>query len=471
MAKEQQQIRISKKLQWIAAMAIFMQSLDTTILNTALPSIAADLGHSPLSMQSVIVAYALTLALLIPVSGWLSDKYGTRKIFSIAVSLFTIGSLFCAISTTLSMLVASRVLQAIGGSMMVPVSRLALIYAYPKDQLLRVINFTTIPGLVGPIVGPLLGGWLVQIASWHWIFLVNIPIGIAGIIFAQKIMPNFTGMKRKFDMLGLILFSSGLVLFSLALELGGDGYISLKEVIAIIAASILSIVAYTFHARRSSHPIIDLNLFKIRTLRIGLLGNLFTRLGIGGMPLMLPLMLQVGFSHSASTSGMMLMPSAIFAILAKSWIVPLVKRFGYKNILIANTLALSIVISLFALPNNTTPLILLIPVLAIYGSINSIQMTSMNTISLADLNSKSASGGNGLLTITQQLSMSLGVSVSALILRSFQNAENLTHNNTETAFKYTFISLGVITAISSLIFLNLKKNDGDNMSGHKRHNI
>ena len=468
---EDPDIKVSSKLQWIAAMAMFMQSLDATILNTALPAIATDLNHSPLSMQSIIVAYALTLALFIPVSGWLADRYGTRKVFSFAVALFTLGSLSCALSINLNMLVASRILQAIGGSMMVPVSRLSLIYAYPKDQLLRVINFVTMPGLVGPVVGPLLGGWLVQIASWHWIFLVNIPIGVAGIIFAQKVMPNFTGLKRAFDTLGLVMFGGGLVLLSIGLELGGDGLVTLPVFIAFILLSIILLVSYVFYAHKKTNPLIDPKLFKIRTLRIGLIGNLVTRLGVGGLPLLLPLMLQVAFGYSPSVSGMMLMPAAITAIVAKSWIVPVVRRFGYKKVLISNTLALALIISFFAIPDKSTPLLLLVPVMIVYGCFNSFQMTSMNTITLADLDSNTASGGNSLQAVMQQLSMSMGVSISMVVLRSVEESEWLTHDNIGISFKYTFIILGVITAIASLVFLNLKKGDGDNMSGHKKNNI
>ncbi|MFR9166975.1 MAG: multidrug transporter subunit MdtD [Dysgonomonas sp.] len=456
-----------RKLPWIAAMAMFMQSLDSTILNTALPTIAADLHHSPLSMQSVVVSYALTLALLIPVSGWLSDKYGTRKIFSLAVGLFTLGSLACALSYSLPMLVCSRVLQAVGGSMMVPVSRLALIYAYPKNQLLRVINFVTMPGLIGPVVGPLLGGWLVQVASWHWIFLVNIPIGIAGIIFTQKIMPNFTGKTKKFDFIGLILFSGGLVLLSLSLDLSSDNVITPIFFVCIVTLSVLFLLFYYFHAKKVPNPLINLDLFKIRTLRIGLVGNLFTRLGVGSMPFLLPLMLQVAFLHSSTISGMMLMPSALATITAKSWVVPIVKRFGYRKVLFTNTVILAVVISMFALPDSTTPLLWLVPLLLVYGSVNSIQMASMNTISLADLDSDNASSGNGLLTITQQLSMSLGVSVGAMLLRSMENTEWLSHGNIQLAFKYTFVILGIITALASLVFLRLKKTDGDVMANHK----
>jgi EmrB/QacA subfamily drug resistance transporter len=465
--EDKQVVEISPKLPWLAAMAMFMQSLDATILNTALPTIAADLKHSPLAMQGVVVSYALTLALLIPMSGWLSDKYGTKRIFSIALFLFTLGSLTCAISTTFTELVLSRILQAIGGSMMVPVSRLALIYAYPKSKLLQVMNFVTMPGLVGPVVGPLLGGWLVDVASWHWIFLINIPIGVIGLIFTQKIMPNFTRTGKSFDLIGFVLFGGALISLSLGLELNESSFFNTTSIFIIITVSIALIVMYIFYAKRVSNPLINLGLFKIRTLRVGLLGNLFTRLGIGSVPFLLPQMIQIAFLHTPTGSGTILMASAISTIAAKSAVIPLVHRFGYKNILITNTIILAGVISMFALPDKTTPLYMLIPLLAIYGAVNSIQMSAMNTIALADLTPEVASGGNSLLAITQQLSMSFGVSVGALILRGIESSYWLSKGDISFSFRATFIVLGIITVFASSIFLFLRKEDGSLMSGHK----
>lgn len=462
-----QTLIISPKLPWLAAMAMFMQSLDATILNTALPTIAKDLNHSPLSMQAVVVSYALTLALLIPVSGWLSDKYGTKRIFSIAVFLFTLGSLACAMSTSYSLLVYSRILQAIGGSMMVPVSRLALLYAYPKSKLLSVMNFVTMPGLVGPLVGPLLGGWIVDVSTWHWIFLINIPIGVIGLVFTQYLMPNFTRGGKNFDIIGFVLFSSGLITLSLFLEIGEGTSVSWWVIWGILGLAVLFGGLYVLYSRRVNYPLINLNLFSIRTLRIGLLGNLLTRLGIGSVPFLLPQMLQIAFLHTSTESGMIMMVSAISTIIAKSQVVRLVHRFGYKNILIVNTVILGFVIAMFALPDKTTPLYLLIPILVMYGGVNSIQMSSMNTISLADLTPEVASGGNSLLAITQQLSMSFGVSVGALILRTTESANWLTGGDIESSFRYTFLILGGITLLASGIFSQLKSNDGEQMSGHK----
>lgn len=458
---------VSKKLPWLAAIAMFMQSLDATILNTALPTIAKDLHHSELAMQGVVVAYALTLALLIPVSGWLADRYGTKNIFSFAIFMFTLGSLACAFSKTFDQLVIFRIVQAIGGSMMLPVSRLALLYAYPKNELLKVMNFVTMPGLVGPLVGPVLGGWLVDVASWHWIFLINIPIGIGGLILTYFVMPNYTRKGKPFDYIGFVLFSGSIVAFSLALE-SGDGsefdwtFLGVTLLIAFVLGGL-----YILYSKRVKNSIMNLSLFKIRTLRVGIVGNLCTRLGIGSIPFILPQMLQIAFDRSASESGLIMMASAITTILAKSQVVSIVGRFGYKKTLIMNTIILSVAIAMLALPNKTTSLFVLISILLVYGAVNSIQMSTMNTISLADLDANVASAGNSMLSITQQLSLSFGVSVGAMILRVTQSSTWLTGDNLNLAFKYTFIILGVITLLSSLIFTQLKDSDGDDMAGHK----
>ncbi|VEA14488.1 transmembrane efflux protein [Salmonella enterica subsp. enterica] len=271
-------------LPWIAAMAFFMQALDATILNTALPAIAHSLNRSPLAMQSAIISYTLTVAMLIPVSGWLADRFGTRRVFMVAVSLFTLGSLACALSSSLSELVIFRVVQGVGGAMMMPVARLALLRAYPRSELLPVLNFVTMPGLVGPILGPVLGGVLVTWASWHWIFLINIPIGVAGILYARKYMPNFTTPRRKFDMTGFFLFGLSLVLFSSGMELFGEKIVATWIASAIIFCSIVLLLAYIRHARRHPTPLISLSLFKTRTFSVGIAGNLATRLGTGCVP-------------------------------------------------------------------------------------------------------------------------------------------------------------------------------------------
>jgi len=447
-------------LPWIAAMAFFMQALDATILNTALPAIAESLNRSPLAMQSAIISYTLTVAMLIPVSGWLADRFGTRRVFMLAVTLFTLGSLACALSSSLGELVVFRVIQGIGGAMMMPVARLALLRAYPRSELLPVLNFVTMPGLVGPILGPVLGGVLVTWASWHWIFLINIPIGIAGIFYARKFMPNFTTPRRKFDMGGFFLFGLSLVLFSSGMELFGEKVVATWLAVSIIFTGILLFLLYIRHARRHPTPLISLSLFNTRTFSVGIAGNIASRLGTGCVPFLMPLMLQVGFGYPALIAGCMMAPTAVGSILAKSGVTQLLRRLGYRRTLVGITVFIGVMIAQFSLQSAELPVWMLILPLFVLGMAMSIQFTSMNTITLADLSDENASGGNSMLAVTQQLSISLGVAVSAAVLRFY---EGFDCNNTVEQFHSTFITMGVLTVISALVFMLLKPKDGRNL--------
>ncbi len=461
--------RIRKYLPWLGALAIFMQALDGTILNTGLPSIAKSLGESPLQMQSIIVSYTLTVALLIPLSGWLADRFGTKRVFITAVVLFTLGSLFCSFSNTLDQLILSRIIQAVGGSMMVPVARLTLIYAYPKNQLLSVINFITIPALIGPMLGPTAGGFLVEKFSWHWIFLINVPVGIIAVIVANKIIPNYTNSVKKFDILGWVLFSGGLTSITLVIERWNSAGMSFSIILLLILVSILAIVGYIYHAKKVEHPLIKLSLFKIQTLKIGLIGNLITRFGIGGMPLMIPLLLQVGFGYSPFYAGLMMIPQALSNLVCRNFVVPIVKKYGYRNTLLTNTILLGILISIFFFITSNTPYWVIIILMVANGAFNAIQFTSMNTISLADLDKTNSSDGNSLLSVTQQLAISLGISLAAMFLLLFQESAVGHGSQTIAVFRYSFLVMGVMTIFSSAIFLKLNKDAGESMSGKRKY--
>ncbi|MBV7407321.1 multidrug transporter subunit MdtD [Enterobacter sp. ENT03] len=447
-------------LPWIAAMAFFMQALDATILNTALPAIAQSLNRSPLAMQSAIISYTLTVAMLIPASGWLADRFGTRRVFMLAVSLFTLGSLACALSSSLGMLVIFRVVQGIGGAMMMPVARLALLRAYPRSELLPVLNFVTMPGLIGPILGPVLGGVMVTWASWHWIFLINIPIGIAGLFYARKYMPNFTTPRRGFDMRGFFLFGLSLVLFSCGMELFGEKIVASWIALSVIVTGILLLLAYIRHARRHPTPLIALPMFKTRTFSVGIAGNLASRLGTGCVPFLMPLMLQVGFGYPALIAGCIMAPTAMGSILAKSVVTQVLRRFGYRNTLVGITVIIGVMIAQFSLQSPSMALWMLILPLFVLGMAMSTQFTAMNTITLADLNDENASSGNSMLAVTQQLSISLGVAVSAAVLRFYEGFDNA---NTVEQFHYTFITMGAITLLSASVFMLLKAKDGRNL--------
>lgn len=445
-------------LPWVTAVAMFIQSLDGTILNTSLPVIARDMGYSPTQMHSVIVTYALTLALFIPLSGWLADKFGTRSMFMIAVGLFVAGSLCCALSSSLFVFNLSRVLQAVGASMMVPVARLAILYQYPKSRLLKTMNFITVFGLLGMVVGPSLGGFLSDSFSWHWIFLVNVPIGLAGIAMARKVMPNFKKAVGRFDFRGLMYFSLALIVITMVLELVSTGLTHWMLILGGLMLFNVLAVIYFIHYRRTETPIIDLRLLNIKTLRIGLAGSLITRLGIGGLPLLLPLMLQTGFGYSASTAGLLLLPSALANVAIKPFMVRIIKTLGYRTVLVSNTVLLGMVLVVLGLVERDTPLAWYIVLMVFYGIFTSIQMSAMNTITLVDLDENTKSGGNTMLVIMQQLSVSFGVSVASLMLSFFQS-DAVGMNRTQP-FHYTFICLAVFTMLSSLTFTRLGKTDG-----------
>jgi EmrB/QacA subfamily drug resistance transporter len=448
----------TKLLPWVTAIAMFIQSLDGTILNTSLPSIAHDMGRSATEMHSVIVTYALTLALFIPLSGWLSDKFGSRTMFMIAVALFVTGSLFCALSVDLMTFNLSRIVQAIGASMMVPIARLAILYQYPRNELLKTMNFITVFGLLGMVVGPSLGGFLSDNFSWHWIFLVNIPIGFIGISMAYRIMPNFKHAVGRFDFRGLAYFSLALIVITMILELVQTGLTHWMLILAMLFLAGLLSLFYYIHYKKTEKPIIDLRLLNINTLKIGLSGSLITRLGIGGLPLLLPLMLQTGFGYSASVSGLLLLPSALANVAIKPFVVRIIKALGYRTVLISNTILLGLVLIVLGFVEKDTPLVYYILLMVFYGIFTSIQMSAMNTVTLADLDESTASGGNTMLVIMQQLSVSFGVSVSSLVFSFFSSAAFTI--NLSQAFHYTFISLAIFTIFSSITFSKLSKNAG-----------
>ncbi|KGT08116.1 MFS transporter [Elizabethkingia anophelis] len=450
-----------KLLPVILATAIFMQMLDSTILNTSLPSIAKDLQESPLNMQNAIISYVLTLAVFMPVSGFLADKFGTKKVFISSLILFSIGSLFCALSQNLTQLVLSRVIQGIGGSLMTPVGKLALIKTFDKNELLKAMNFAIIPALIGPVLGPLVGGYLVDYFSWHWIFLINIPIGIIGIVLGSKFMPDYKSESLDFDLKGFLIFASASLLLSVSLELFGDLQ-NITPVLFIFILGFLFLYYYYWHAKRDENPIFPLNLFKVRTFRVGIVGNLATRLGISSVPLLLPLMIQIAYKQSAVTSGWIITPMAITAIFAKSYVIKILDTYGYRKTLMTNTFIIGSLICLLAIPGINTSIYWFTPIIAVLGFFNSIQFTSMNTISIADLRNFQTSSGNSLLSVNQQLAIGYGITFGLIVLKLFENSD-LIKGDVHNAFRYTFLTIGILTIISGFVFRRLHTSDGKNM--------
>lgn len=453
---------IKKMLPIILATSIFMQMLDSTILNTSLPSIARDLGESPLRMQNAIISYVLTLAIFMPVSGSLADKFGTKKIFIISLIFFSVGSILCAMSVNLTQLVVARVVQGIGGSMMTPVGKLALIKSFNKNEIVKAMNYAIVPALIGPVLGPLVGGYMVDYLSWHWIFLINIPIGILGIILSLKYMPNYKSDKVNFDLKGFLIFASASLLLSISLELLGAGK-GTTPVLIILILGFLLLYYYFVHAKKSDKPIFPLNLFQVRTFRVGILGNLATRLGISAIPLLLPLMIQLAYKESAVISGWIVAPMALTAMFGKSYVIKILNKFGYRKTLMVNTMIIGFLICLLAIPNIHTSIYWFIPILGLMGFFNSIQFTSMNTISIADLRQFQESSGNSLISVNQQLAIGFGIAFGLVILNFFQHSGFVGKEHVHESFRYTFLVMGVMTFFSGLVFRRLHVSDGQNM--------
>lgn len=448
-------------LPMIAGASFFMQSLDSTILNTAIPAIAADLHQSPFSMQLAIIGYTLTVALLIPLSGWVADRFGTRRTYLASVAVFALGSLLCALSTTLPMLVASRVVQGVGGAVMMPISRLTLMRAYRRDDFVQAFNFISIPGLIGPILGPILGGWLVTYATWHWVFLINLPIGLVGFVYGYRIMPDFRAPRGRFDGLGFADIGLGLLAMTAGLELAGGHASSTLGAVVLVAAGFAFLAGYVRHARRAPYPLIGLGVFKTRTFAVGIAGNVVARLGIGSIPFLVPLLLQVGLGYPADVAGLLLLPSALGSLLTKTFVLKVLYRVGYRRTLLFLTLSIGVVFALLSLQRPGWPLIVLVVPLFIQGMLMSAQFTAMNTITLGDLPPEHASDGNSLLSVTQNLSISFGVAISTAVLRVFSASSG----GPLPALRATFIAVGIITALAALVFILLRPHDGDNLLG------
>lgn len=454
-------------LPWVVAVALFMEQLDTTIVNTAVPAIAESLQVTPLSLKAVVASYILSLAVCIPVSGWMADRYGTRRVFSIAISLFTFSSILCGLALDAPMLVAARILQGVGAAMMMPVGRLAIIRTFPKSELLRAMNFVVIPALIGPLLGPTVGGLIVHWVSWRYIFFINVPMGLLALWLAHRHMPDYRGDgPRPLDTVGLVLFGSGTALLSWLLEIFGEHRIDATSAAILLLLGVSLLGAYVWHARETPHPLLRLRLFRIRTFRIAVMGGFITRLGVGGMPFLLPLLYQVGLGMPAWQSGLLMMPAAAAAMGMKLIAVRMLAYFGYRRILTVNTVMIGVVISLFSLVNPATPLALIVLLSLSMGFFNSLQYTSMNSMAYADIDTSDSSMASTMTSSLQQLSMSFGLAFGSLVAGWYLGDLPQTDRMAvTTALHHAFLTLAGLTMVSSLSFWSLRARDGESVSG------
>lgn len=457
---------VKRFLPWVVATTLFMEQLDVTIVNTAVPSMAVSLHVLPLSLKAVVSSYILSLAVCIPISGWLADRFGTRRVYRTAVAVFTASSVMCGLAVNAPMLVAARILQGVGAAMMMPVGRLAIIRTFPKSELLSAMNFVIIPALIGPLLGPTAGGLIVHWLSWREIFFVNVPVGLTALYLIHRYMPDYRGdAPRPLDLVGLILFGSGAALLSWLLEIFGEHHIDVTSAGILFVLSIALLGAYVWHAGQSAYPLLRLALFRLRTFRVSVIGGFVTRLGVGGLPFLLPLLYQLGLGLPAWQSGLMMMPTSLAAMSMKLISVRILGRFGYKRVLIVNTVLIGCTIATFSLVGPATPIPLVLLLAFSQGFFNSLQFSSMNSMAYADVRPADSSMASTIASSLQQMSMSFGLACGSLIAGWYLGGLPQTDHAAVThALHLAFLTMGGFTMLSSASFWMLRARDGESVS-------
>ena len=439
---------------WLVAAAFFMQTLDSTIVNTAVPSIARALAVPPIALKTALTSYVLTLAVCIPASAWLSDRYGTRRVFAASILIFTLGSLACGMSQSLWQLVAARVLQGIGGALLMPIGRYVLVRAFGPKDFVAAMSTAGIPGLLGPVVGPLLGGVLSQYASWRLIFLVNVPVGLVGLWLNRREMPDFRGERRPFDWIGFALFALASGMLLTAAETGGDGDVRNAGIAA--GVGLLCGFAYWHYGRRARHPVVDLTLLKVRSFTIAVGGGMCTRLGTAGLSFLLMLFLQVGCGWSPTEAGLMIVPQALAMVLMKLLIDRILKRHGYRRTLFVNTALATVLLACFALFNAATPWWAIALLMFAFGFVMSLQYTAMNTLAFVDLPPERAAQASSVTSTAQYLVISFGIALSSWLLAVFLGGRHHDPDAYVHGFRIAVLVMAVMPLVAVYVFTRLR---------------
>ena len=453
-----------RMLPFIVGCALLMQMLDSTVVTTALPTMAADLGADPVRLNIAITSYLLAVAVFVPISGWAADRYGARRVFIAAIALFTLSSLTCALSTTLTELVLSRIVQGIGGAMMVPVGRIILLRTIPKHELLKAMAFLSMPALIGPMAGPPLGGFLVTYASWHWIFLINLPIGILGIWMILRFVRELPAdhQARPLDWFGFVLSALCMATLVAGFESLGQGGPSIAVSAALIATGLISGALYYWHSQHHPDPILDLSLLKIHTFRVSTIAGNLCRFGVGAVPYLLALMLQIGFGLSELSAGLITFAGAVGALAMKIAAPRILDRWGYRRVLTINALFTGVSLASCAFFTASTPAVVMIGVLLFGGFFRSLQFTAINTLTYADITQTSMSRASSFAAMGQQLGVSLGVGVAAEALHLsmlWRGSSQLIAADVVVGF----VVVGVLCALPSFAFWRLPADAGESL--------
>jgi EmrB/QacA subfamily drug resistance transporter len=448
----------------IVAIAFLMEQLDSTIITTAIPQMARSLATTPIRLNLAITAYVLTLAVFIPLSGWFADRFGARRVFVLALSIFTLGSALCGIANNFAMLVATRVVQGLGGAMMTPVGRLILLRSFPRSEYIKAMTYMTLPAITGPIIGPLLGGVLATYTSWRWIFYVNLPFGLTGILLATRFMQNTPGDTRaRFDIWGFLIFGCAVALLQIGIENIGHAALSTPALVALFLAAALLLFGFTRYARRVADPVVNLTLFRERSFAVGTLAGGLCRIALNGAPFLVPLMLQVGFGLTPVASGSLTFLGTAGALIIRMFVAPLLRRFGFGKVLVGSALAASAALAGFALIGPATPHWMIGAYVVVFGLIRSTQFMTSNTLSYADLPAERLSQATSLGGLLQQLTVSFGVSLSAVLLGIVSLQGTVL---TPARFHEVFLMTAILPLLALPGFLRLRPHDGAQVSGH-----
>jgi EmrB/QacA subfamily drug resistance transporter len=453
----------------IVACALFMENLDGTVIATSLPAIAADLHQDPIALKLALTSYLLSLAIFIPASGWAADKFGARTIFRAAILIFTLGSILCGQSSTLWEFVIARMIQGLGGAMMVPVGRLVLLRTVPRSEIVGALSYLMLPALLGPLCGPLIGGFITTYFHWRWIFYVNVPIGVVGIVLVSLHIKNVRGETPwPLDVSGFLLSGAGLACLIFGLTVADRGVFGKQLILALLAVGAILLVAYWLHARKTKFPILDLRLLAVPSFRASVLGGSLFRIGIGALPFLLPLMLQVGFGLDPFQSGTVTFVAAAGAMAMKLTAVPILRWFGFKTVLIFNALLSCAFLASYALFTAKTPALLMMAPLLFGGFFRSLEFTAINAITYAEIDSAAMSRATSFAAVAQQLSLSLGIAVGAFGIEASRALRGSPHLAVAD-FHAGFVLVAIVSVTSILWFFHLPQDAGTDLAGPPRH--
>lgn len=449
----------------IVASALIMENLDSTVISTSLPLIATDLGTSPLSLKLAMTSYMLSLAVFIPASGWVADRFGARNVFRAALVIFIAGSILCGLSQSLEQLVACRIIQGIGGSMMTPVGRLIVLRSVPRSQMIEAFAWLTFPAMIGPMLGPPVGGFISTYFHWRWIFFINVPVAVLGVILATKYIPDVReNDPGDFDFKGFVLTGLGFIGVVFGFSLAGGHFISAVPNVLLVAAGLFFLALYGRHARTCANPLLDLTLFQLDTFRRAIAGGAIYRLCMGAVPFLLPLMLQLGFGLTPFHSGLLTFVSSIGALfmkVASTWVL---RTYGFRNTILVNGVVCAATFAVNALFTPATPHVILLAIFLASGFFRSLQFTSLNGLVFADVPANRMSNATGINSTTQQIAASGGIALGAILVETTQYWRGETGLSADI-FAPAFLSLGVLMLASIFIFWRLPPDAGEGLAG------